>query len=165
MALTEPERRNTSRREDGERRVAQHRRASATSSIAHAVVIKHDALFFLCDPNGDVPMDESHGLGLYYHDCRYLNGYELRLGAAPADRLAASAAAGCWATFELTNPDVKLPDGDFVEKECLGIKWERTLDADACMLRETIALTNFSLERVEVPVTIRLRSEFDSLFQ
>src|SRR5689334_15096121 len=104
MAITERERQDTTRHQDGDRRVVQRGRASTTSSIAHAVVIKHDELFFLCDPNGDVPMNESHGLGLYYHDCRYLNGYELRLGNTPADRLAASAAAGFWATFELTNP-------------------------------------------------------------
>ena len=125
MATTQDQQSANARHQDGNRRVVQHGRASTTSSIAHAIVIKHDELFFLCEPNGDVPMDRSHGLGLYYHDCRYLDGYELRLGDMPADRLAGSAAAGFWATFELTNSDLKSPDGSLIEKERVGIRWER----------------------------------------
>jgi glycogen debranching enzyme len=153
------------RHQDGTRRVVRHGRASTTSSIADAIVIKNDELFLLCAPNGDIPMDESHGLGLYYHDCRYLDGYEFRLGHAAADRLAASAAAGFWATFELTNPDLEAGGGRLIEKERVAIKWERTLDAAACALHDTIALTNFSSDDIEVPISICLRSRFSSLFE
>src|SRR5690242_20677318 len=110
---------------DGTRRVAQHGRASITSSIAHAVVIKHDELFFLCEPSGDIPMDISHGLGLYYHDCRYLNGYQFRIGGMRPDRLGVNAAPGFWMTFALANPDVTLPTGSLIEKERIGIIWDR----------------------------------------
>jgi glycogen debranching enzyme len=152
------------RDEQGRRRVVQHGRASTTASIAHAVVIKQDELFFLCDSRGDVPMHGAHGLGLYYHDCRYLDGYELRLGDVAADPLAATAASGSWATFELTNPDLQAGDRVLLEKECLAIKWERTLDVRACALHDSIAFSNFSVDRITVPVSIRLRSRFDSLF-
>jgi glycogen debranching enzyme len=153
------------RHEHGNRRVVQHGRASTTSSIANAIVIKHDQLFFLCEPDGELPLDDSHGLGLYYHDCRYLNGYELRLGGVRTDRLASTAAAGFRATFELTNPDVNTDSGLLLEKERIAIHWERTLDANRCELHERIELTSYSVERVDVPVTIRLRSQFESLFE
>lgn len=29
--------------------------------------------------DGSVPLRGRHGFGLYYHDCRFLNGYELKL--------------------------------------------------------------------------------------
>ncbi len=127
--------------------------------------MKDDELFFLCDPAGDVPLDDSHGLGFYYHDCRYLNGYELRLGSAPPERLGSDAGGGSWVTFELTNPDFQNGDGQLIEKECIAIKWERTLDSNACALRETIALTNSSVAAVELDVVLRLRSTFESLFE
>ena len=165
MAASPSVQHTDSRHEQGNRRVVQHGRASTTSSIAQAVVMKHDELFFLCQPNGDVPMDQAHGLGLYYHDCRYLNGYELRLAGIPADRLSSDASGGFWCTFELTNPDLKSAGAPLVEKEQVGIKWDRTLDDKACALHDSIALTNFGVEPVEVPVTIALRSSFDSLFE
>jgi glycogen debranching enzyme len=165
MATTPDEQHADTRHHDGTRRVVQHGRASTTSSIAHAIVVKNDELFFLCEPNGDVPMNRSHGLGLYYRDCRYVDGYELRLGGRPADRLAASAAAGFWATFELTNSDFPSADGQLVEKERIGVTWDRTLDADAHALHDTFAVTNFGLHPILVPLTIRLRSRFDSLFE
>jgi glycogen debranching enzyme len=152
------------RHEAGHRRVVQHGRASTTSSIAHALVIKDDEIFFLCEANGDVPFEGSNGLGLYYHDCRFLNGYELRLDDMPADRLVSTSAAGSSATFELTNRDVKTAGDDLLEKESVGIKWERTLDAKECALHDSIAFTNFGGNAVDLPITIRLRSEFEPIF-
>src|SRR5205085_2660287 len=123
-----------------------------------------DELFFLCEANGDVPFEGSSGLGLYYHDCRYLDGYELRLNDVPSDRLASSAAAGSSATFVLTNRDVKTAGDDLLEKESVGIKWERTLDARECALHDSIAFSNFGVGAVNLPITIHLRSEFGSIF-
>src|SRR4051794_33602661 len=162
---TEHQQRGETRHTNGTHRVLHHGRASTTSSIAQSIVIKHDQLFFLCNADGDVPMDHSHGFGLYYHDCRYLDGYELRVGGMQADRLASTAAAGFWATFELTNPDFESDAGHLVQKERIGITWERTLDAQACALHDVIAVTNFGVDAVQVPLTIRLRSTFESLFE
>jgi glycogen debranching enzyme len=144
--------------------VLQRGRASMTSSIAHAIVIKHDELFFLCEPNGEIPMDGSHGMGLYYHDCRYLNGYEFRVGGARAVHLAVNAAPGFWATFALTNPEVQLAGGPLIEKEHIAITWDRVLDGKAITLYDTIALTNFSAAPLDLPMTIRLRSDFEDVF-
>jgi hypothetical protein len=62
------------------RQVLNHGRASVTHPIADDVVIKSDSLFFLSQPDGSLPLSGRHGLGLYYHDCRFLNGYELWIG-------------------------------------------------------------------------------------
>ncbi|HLX28124.1 MAG TPA: glycogen debranching N-terminal domain-containing protein [Casimicrobiaceae bacterium] len=152
------------RHEAGHRRIVRHGRSSTTSSIAHALVIKNDELFFLCETNGDIPFDASNGLGLYYHDCRYLNGYELRIADAQADRLASIAAKGSSATLALTNRDLKTASDDLLEKESVGIRWERTLDAAECALHDSIAFENFCVKTIRLPVTIRLRSRFEPLF-
>lgn len=46
-------------------------------SIADAVVINDEDFFFLSAPDGQVPLRGRHGLGLYLHDCRFLDGYGL----------------------------------------------------------------------------------------
>src|SRR5262245_32127583 len=80
---------------------------SVSNSIAKAVVIKHGNLFFLSPPAGEVPMARGHGFGLYYHDCRYLNGYELMIGGEHPEPLAARSWEGGRAVFQLTTPDFR----------------------------------------------------------
>ncbi len=48
--------------------------ASITRSIADAVTLKEGDIFLLSERGGLIPLGGPHGLGLYYHDCRYLNG-------------------------------------------------------------------------------------------
>src|SRR5579885_2853808 len=75
---------------------------SIAGSISAAVVAKHDNLSFLAPRNGEIPLHGRHGFGLYYHDCRYLNGYEMLIGDVHPESLAATAAAGSRAAFQLT---------------------------------------------------------------
>jgi hypothetical protein len=67
----------------------------ATSrSIARAVVIKDEELFLVTEMDGSVPFDGGHGFGLYYHDCRFLDGYELRLSGRRPESLVHTAEEG-----------------------------------------------------------------------
>src|SRR3712207_6784087 len=77
---------------------------SVVRSIADAVVIKDGDPFLLTEPDGSVPLDEAHGFGLYYHDCRFLSGYELMIAGVKPHVLAFTAARGNQAVFQLTNP-------------------------------------------------------------
>ena len=97
--------------------------------IAKAVVIKHGNVFFLTPPEGEVPMARGHGYGLYYHDCRYLNGYELMVGGEHPEALAARSWEGGRAVFQLTTPDFQMADGRTVHRETVGLKWDRVIDA------------------------------------
>ena len=78
-----------------------------TNSIADAIVVKNENLFFLTTPAGEVPLKENHGLGLYYHDCRYLGGYTLRLADAGPVVLTADESQRFRAVFEFTNPEIQ----------------------------------------------------------
>src|SRR5690348_11496769 len=100
-------------------------RPTDVESLAQAIVMKKDNLFFVARPDGNVPMTANHGMGLYYHDCRYLNGYELSIGGKTPAALSASAVQGAVGIFTLTNPEMHLHDGTMLRKEELGITWHR----------------------------------------
>jgi glycogen debranching enzyme len=151
-------------KQERKRRVLTHGTPSITASIADAIVIKRANIFFLCANDGCVSFDTDHGLGLYYNDCRYLNGYQLTVAGVQGRSLLATAAEGYRALFELTTPDIELPNGETVVKESIGIRWEHLLDGDAHALYDRITIRNFTLERRTLPIVLRLRAEFEDVF-
>src|SRR4051812_14712796 len=81
---------------------------SPAVGMADAVIVKDGELFFACEPGGGVPLQSAHGLGLYFHDCRYLSGYELKLGDVAPESLMASGESGFCSLFQLTNPQMSI---------------------------------------------------------
>jgi glycogen debranching enzyme len=134
-------------------------------SIAKAVVIKQGNLFFLAPPQGEVPLSRGHGFGLYYHDCRYLNGYELLIAGEHPEALAARSWEGGRAVFQLTTPDFKAPNGRTIQRETVGLKWDRVIDAEQCVLHEQLDIQHFGYEAVDFPLTMRFRSGFEDVFE
>src|SRR5262245_65824932 len=98
---------------------------SITRSIAHAVVIKDEDIFFLSEQDGSVPLEAGHGFGLYYHDCRFLSGYELRLGGRKPERLVCTADRGFQAVLGLSNVETRTTGGEVLPKQRVEIKWTR----------------------------------------
>jgi glycogen debranching enzyme len=133
-------------------------------SIADAVVIKDENIFFLTEPDGRVPLGGDHGFGLYHHDCRFLNGYELQLAGTIPQALVSTAERGFMAVFQLTNPDIRMADGTLIRKEEIGVKWERVIDAHQLALHEVITFQNFSQQRIEFPVSLTFQSAFEDVY-
>jgi N-terminal domain of (some) glycogen debranching enzymes len=53
-------------------------------NVSRAVVLKNEDIFMLAEHGGAIPAGNQDGFGLYYHDCRYLDGYEVRIaGTVP----------------------------------------------------------------------------------
>ncbi len=138
-------------------------RVSATSSIASALVLKDHDLFFLCPPHGSIPLGGDHGFGLYYHDCRFLNGYQFAMADSRLDTLVATAARGFTALVELTNPDIDRSE-QLIEKEQLGVLWERTVDGESLVLEDRFELRNYGVHRAEIPVSLDFSAGFESIF-
>ena len=156
-------------RSNGEAGEREHRvqiegQSSVTQSIAHSVVIKDGDLFFLCDPDGDVPEGQTHGLGLYYHDCRFLDEYTLRFGSVQLEPLVATAERGFEAILQLTNPDLRLSDGRLIRKQTIGVKWKRTLDGAERALQDLVTVQNFGTEPIHLPVVLTFGSAFEPVF-
>lgn len=101
---------------------------------------------------------------LYYHDCRYLNGYELTVAGQVPVPLSTSAAKGSIGVFTLTNPDIELPDGSRLAKEGLGVTWRRLLDSGTPALLEELTFHNFTLRSVRFSISLVFRSAFEDLF-
>ncbi|HTL61049.1 MAG TPA: glycogen debranching N-terminal domain-containing protein [Nitrospira sp.] len=139
-------------------------RPTNVESLAQAIVMKKDNLFFLAQRDGSVPMTGNHGLGLYYHDCRYLNGYELKLGGQPPVGLSASAAVGAVGIFTLTNPELVLPNGGKIPKEELGLTWHRVLASETPALLDELRFQNFSLKPVQFSISLAFRSAFEDVY-
>ncbi len=149
---------------ENKQRVLTHGAPSVTSGIADAVVVKNGDLFFLTDPAGIAPLGGNHGFGLYYHDCRYLSGYDLKLAGANPLCLVSTAEQGYMAAFQLTNPDIRMYGGALIRKEGIGVKWERLVNADRPALDELITMENFEPQDAAFPLTLTFEAGFEDVF-
>jgi len=150
--ISQKQRGNRQGRAPGQRRqrkqrVLTHKKPSQVASIADAIVIKEEDIFFLCARDGQVPLRGPHGLGLYYHDCRFLDGYELHLAEQKPGALIGTPRNGCLGVVQLTGPALDGLHRETVQKEDVGIHWERVLDSGRKLLIDRITLRNFSLCR------------------
>ena len=141
------------------------RQKPAVRTLADAVVVKDGEIFFLCPPGGAIPLTEDHGFGLYHHDCRYLDGYDVRLSGLSPTPLAAGAAIGFEAALQLTNPEFELPGGRVIPRETLGIRWTRLADGFDLALHDAITLQNYGMDRVDCSVSLVFRAGFQDVFQ
>src|SRR5690606_10214282 len=73
---------------------------SLASSIAEAVVIKDGNLALLTNRDGQIPLGEGHGLGVFHQDCRFLRGYEFTFGKSEPNGLAHTSTRGFKSVFE-----------------------------------------------------------------
>lgn len=139
-------------------------RPAMADSLADAIVIKNENVFFVARPDGNVPLRNSHGMGLYYHDCRYVNGYEIELAGYKPAHLSASSVQGSKGVFTLTNPRIELEGGGFLDEEELGITWRRLIDNETPALRDRLHIENFTLQTLEFTLTLTVQSAFEDLF-
>jgi glycogen debranching enzyme len=137
---------------------------SIARSIAHAVVIKDEDIFFLCEPDGSAPLEPGHGFGLYYHDCRFLSGYELRLGGKKPDQLVWNADRGFLAVLGLSNADVRMTDGRTLPKHSVEIKWSRLVSSEHLTLFDEIELRSLTFYPVEFLISLTFQSGFEDVF-
>jgi glycogen debranching enzyme len=137
---------------------------SITDSIADALVMKNDNIFFLCKPNGDVPLTANHGYGLYYHDCRYLSGYQVRLAHTQPTVLVSSARTGFSSIIQLANPEITTASGIEIHRDDVGVRWERILDGSRNKLCDRFTVENFSQRQVEFPLSMAFLSRFEDIF-
>jgi glycogen debranching enzyme len=151
-------------KEDRRKETLTKERPATADSLADAIVIKNENVFFVARPDGNVPLMNSHGMGLYYHDCRYVNGYEMELVGMKPAHLSASSAQGSVGIFTLTNPRLELANGNILDEEELGITWRRLIDNETPALRDRLHIQNFTLQTIEFPVTLTIQSTFEDLF-
>jgi glycogen debranching enzyme len=130
-------------------------------NLAETVVIKDGNLFLVSLRDGRLPANEPHPLGLWYRDCRFLSGHELRIVGVPPRLLAASDARGGQAVHELTNPELSL-DGRRLPAQSLRVRLERTAEAPGT-LRERLTVRSYHREPLTLPLELVLRADFEPM--
>jgi glycogen debranching enzyme len=133
--------------------------SSRAPGISDASVIKDDGLFFLCRNDGSVGGHEGHGLGLYFHDCRYLSRYELRIRGRLPESLLATSGDGFRSVFQLTNPE--LPDKrDPIHRQELTLRWRHIIDSSNGSLADELELHNHDTREHSFPITLSFEADF-----
>ena len=135
----------------------------AVVTLTDAIVLKEANVFLVSLRDGTVPVRGSHPLGLYLDDCRYLSGHELRVAGVTPRLLVASATAGDEGIHELTNPDLRLPDGRALPLQTLQVRIERRLVTPA-RLQERLHIHLYGREAVDLDVDLALAADFRPMF-
>ena len=127
-------------------------------------VLKHGDCFGVFDPRGNIVPGDASEEGIYYDGTRFLSRFELLLfGNRPL--LLSSTVSVDDAVFDadLTNPDV-LRDGHIsIERGEINVHRSRVLWEASCV--ERIRVTNFRLNRIDVPLAIRFDADFADVFE
>jgi glycogen debranching enzyme len=127
-------------------------------------VLKHGDCFGVFDPRGNIVPGDASEEGIYHDGTRFLSWFELLLfGNAPL--LLSSTVSVDDAVFDadLTNPDV-LRDGHIsLARGEVNVHRSRVLWDSSCI--EKIRVTNFRLNRIEVPLAIRFDADFADVFE
>src|SRR2546430_1992185 len=132
---------------------------SIRGNVAEALVIKNGNLFFLSEPDGTVPLARGHGFGLYYHDCRFLNGYELKISGRKPEVLVRNADRGFMAMLGLSNPNL-----DGLLKHSVEIRWERVASAEDLALVDTLVLQNLTSDPISFSLEFQFQAAFEDIF-
>ncbi len=142
-------------------RVLTQAQPSHRAGIADAVVIKDADLFLATGPDGRVPAGGDHGYGLYFHDCRFLSGYEVRLSGRLPEVLASNAGDEFRSLFELTNPQL---GGGQTGRQLIGLRWRHVVDARVHALRDEIIVENYDTAEHALSLQLDLEADFRDIF-
>ncbi|MFL5841747.1 MAG: glycogen debranching N-terminal domain-containing protein [Thermoleophilaceae bacterium] len=134
----------------------------APFDVNNAAVIKEENLFLVTEHDGSIPIADGHPLGLYYNDCRFLNGWELEVLGQKLHPLVCSAAGGDAAVHELTNDEMVIDGGVALPAQALQVRVERDI-VRGRTVDERIALKSFHPEPLELDVALRLRAGFEPM--
>ncbi len=138
------------------------------TDLGSVQVLKHENLFLLTDPFGDVHPD-SRGLGLYHGDTRILSCSILRIGGARPVLLQGSAGGNFRGTIHLTNPQLgrdprqKIHVEEALASRKLGITRQRTLSGEG--LEERIRIVNHSEHDETFDVELALADDGADIFE
>jgi glycogen debranching enzyme len=133
-----------------------------SANLSDALVIKEENVFLVTPRDGRLALDEQHGLGLWYRDCRFLSGYALLVNGEPPVLLQASDALGNSAIHDLTNPELALAPGVSLPAQSMSLRCERVVGAGGS-LRERLELRNHHRRPVRLRLDVLLAADFQPM--
>jgi glycogen debranching enzyme len=143
------------------RRAMEYRRPAKVESTVETRVIKENDLFMLMDVEGNIPLSNNQGLGLYLRDTRFLSGYELRVAGVQPTVLHSSAEKNCLLSVDLTNPDIGQGDA-VIPAQTININRSRLVYS---AIQERISFLNYNGEPVELDVEFSFDADYLDIFE
>jgi glycogen debranching enzyme len=121
--------------------------------------------FFFATAAAMSRLGNEQGFGLYYHDCRFLQGYEISIAGNRLNSLAFTSEHGFMSEFVLTNPDLKQPDGSALPKQSIGIEWQRIIHSAGLSLQDVITFTNHKHDPLQFVLSFDFEAGFEDVFE
>ena len=143
-------------------RILTHSDPAKVRKTSDAVVLKAGSVFLVVTESGDIPFEGPHGYGLYFHDCRFLDGYTLRINGSPPAALAGTADRAFRTHHHLTTPVLREHRRLVVDKNTVGVLRERVIRGDA--VHERMTIHNYGRVAIRLHVQLAFRARFEDLF-
>ena len=138
-----------------------YKRHTQSNNITNELVIRQNNLTFVTLENGDVPLDDNSGYGLYFNDCRFLSGYVLKIMDMSPTQILSNDERGYQSLVVITNPEFQDCKGTTIEKETILIS--RSTVIPGCIL-EHITVENFNSSSVTLNLTMEFAADFNDIF-
>ena len=104
-----------------------------------AVVLKEASVFLVATEGGDIPFDLPHGFGLFFKDCRFLDGYEVTINDVALTVLSGGGGRGFETHHHLGNPELGPREGQGpIERNTIAVRRERLIRAGVVHERQSI---------------------------
>lgn len=132
------------------------------ADIHDALVIREGDLFLLTDENGNVPSGHARGLGLYHADTRHLSTFNFYFHTSTPVVLLSTAELGFASEHVLTNPMLRMTGGQIVPAGTIEVRRQRVISG---LLEETLQITNYHSEPVELQLHLELAADFANIFE
>jgi glycogen debranching enzyme len=137
-------------------------RGSASTTV-EKIALKHGDAFMVTDARGDLPASEQE-TGLFWHGTRFLRSCDLFLEGLPLVTLSHSISdeeGSC--QVDLTNPFLPLAQEAGVYQGMIHVG--RLLELQGHQLAETLLVTSFEPEPVELTLGLKTGADFRDIFE
>ncbi|MCD1295283.1 amylo-alpha-1,6-glucosidase [Methanocella sp. CWC-04] len=129
--------------------------------ISNSLVIRENDLTLITLPNGDIPVDKDQGYGLYYHDCRFLSGFTLKVNDQQLTNILSSDEKDYASTIMATNHYLIDNNDAEIPENTITIRRERNIPG---FLNEKITIKNYNEFEVTLSVQLHFESDFKDIF-
>lgn len=126
------------------------------------LMLKEGEFFMFAHEDGDMPLANRAGLGLYYKDTRYLSVFETYIDNFRPVLLSSTSSRNFCANIQQTNPAIVIDNRPFIREDSLNLRRTRLINEG---MHEKIEIVNFSRNHVMITMRIRLGCDFSDIFE
>ena len=148
--------------EEGDRPATDpYKKHTQSNNITNELVIRQDNLTLVTLDNGEIPIADNSGYGLYFKDCRFLSGYQLKIMGMSPTPILSNDERGYQSLVVMTNPEFLDCRGRTIDKETILIS--RSTVIPGCVV-ETLTVENFNPSEVTLNILAEFDADYNDIF-